>query len=58
MNPKTRTLIKVNLPKRDIYEGNQRKEIDELVTILMGKKPELRYEFIKDNANVINNIDY
>ncbi len=58
MNPKTRTLIKVNLPKRDIYEGNQRKEIDELVMILMGKKPELRYQFIKDNANVINNIDY
>ena len=58
MNPKTRTLIKVNLPKRDIYEGNERKEIDELVMILMGKKPELRYEFIKDNANLINNIDY
>ncbi len=58
MNPETRTLIKVNLPKRDIYEGDQRKEIDELVLILMGKKPELRYEFIKDNANVINNIDY
>ena len=58
MDPKTRTLIKVNLPKRDIYEGDQRKEIDELVMILMGKKPELRYEFIKNNANVINNIDY
>ena len=58
MNPKTRTLIRVNLPKRDIYEGDQRKEIDELVMILMGKKPELRYEFIKGNANVINNIDY
>ena len=58
MNPDTRTLIKVNLPKRDIYEGDQRKEIDDLVMILMGKKPELRYEFIKDNANVINNIDY
>ena len=58
MDPKTRTLIKVNLPKRDIYEGDQRKEIDELIMILMGKKPELRYEFIKNNANVINNIDY
>ncbi len=58
MNPKTRTLIKVNLPKKDIYEGDKRKETDELVKILMGKKPELRYEFIKDNANVINNIDY
>ena len=46
------------MSKRDIYEGNQRKEIDELVTILMGKKPELRYEFIKNNANVINNIDF
>ena len=58
MNPESRTLIKVNLPKRDIYEGDQRKEIDELVLILMGKKPELRYEFIKNNANVTKNIDY
>ena len=58
MNPQTRTLIKVNLPKRDIYEGDERKEIDELVTILMGKKPELRYEFIKENAKVIDNLDY
>ena len=58
MNPKTRTLIKINLPKKDIYEGDQRKEIDELVMILMGKKPELRYEFIKDNAKLINDIDY
>ena len=58
MNPKTRTLIKVKLPKRDIYEGDQRKEIDELVMILMGKKPELRYKFIKDNAKLIDNIDY
>ena len=58
MSPKTRTLIRVNLPKRDIYEGDQRKEIDELVMVLMGKNPELRYEFIKDNANVIDNIDY
>ena len=45
------------MSKRDVYEGDQRKEIDELVTILMGKKPELRYEFIKDNATVINNQD-
>ena len=58
MSPQTRTLIKVNLPKRDIYEGDERKEIDELVTILMGKKPELRYEFIKENAKVIDNLDY
>ncbi len=58
MNPDSRTLIKVNLPKRDIYEGDQRKEIDELILVLMGKKPELRYEFIKNNANVTKNIDY
>ncbi len=58
MNPKTRTLIKVKLPKRNIYDGDERKDIDELVTILMGKKPELRYNFIKNNASVIENIDY
>ena len=58
MNPKTRTLIKVQLPKRDVIEGNERRATDELVNILMGKKPELRFEFIKKNAQVIKNIDY
>ena len=57
MNPKTRTLIKVNLPKKDIYEGDQRKEIDELVMILMGKKPELRFKYIRENANSISGYD-
>ena len=58
MNPITRTLIKVNLPKRNFYQADERLEVDKLVTILMGKKPELRFNFIKDNANLVQEIDY
>ena len=57
MNAKTRTLIKVNLPKKDIYEGDQRKEIDELVMILMGKKPELRFSYLQENARFVTSLD-
>ena len=58
MDPDTRTLIKVNLPKRDNFQADERLEVDQLVTILMGKKPELRFNFIKENAKIIQEIDY
>ena len=58
MNPETRTLIKVNLPKRDHFQGDERLEVDQLVTILMGKKPELRFNFIRENAKIIKEIDF
>ena len=57
MNPKSRTLIKIKLPKRNIIEANERQEVDNLVNILMGKKPELRYEYIQNNAYLIKEID-
>ncbi len=57
MNPISRTLIKIKLPKKDFFEGNERREVDNLVNILMGKKPELRYQFIKNNAHLINKVD-
>ena len=57
MNPKTRTLLKVTIPKRDIYEADERRLVDELVNILMGKKPELRFKYIQENANLIENYD-
>ena len=57
MNPETRTLIKVNLPKKNIFEGNDRREVDKLVNVLMGKKPELRYEYIQSHASLIKEID-
>ena len=44
MDPKRRTLLKVVLPPED------RASTAELMEALMGRKPELRYKFIQDNA--------
>jgi len=44
MNPKTRKLIRVSI---DEDEGG---ETGDLVERLMGKKPELRFQFIQENA--------
>ncbi|RCW84783.1 DNA topoisomerase IV subunit B [Paracoccus lutimaris] len=44
MNPKTRKLIRVSI---DEEEGG---ETGDLVERLMGKKPELRFQFIQENA--------
>ena len=57
MDPKTRTLLQVTIPKRDINEADQRRLVDELVNILMGKKPELRFKYIQENADLIENYD-
>ena len=37
MDPNTRTLIKVLLPKKNIFEGDDRSAVENLVNILMGK---------------------
>ena len=53
-----RLLIKVKLPKRNIVEADARRSIDSLVNTLMGKKADLRFEYIKNNAtSVLNEID-
>ena len=57
MSPKTRKLLKITVPKRSIEEADQRRLVDELVNILMGKKPELRFKYIQENANLVNNFD-
>ena len=57
MSSKTRKLLKVTVPKRSIEEADQRRLVDELVNILMGKKPELRFKYIQENANLVNNFD-
>jgi topoisomerase-4 subunit B len=43
MDPKKRTLARVTLPESE-------EEIEALVETLMGRKPELRFRFIQDNA--------
>jgi topoisomerase-4 subunit B len=50
MNHKTRTLARVALPKSI-------KTVEDLVETLMGKKPELRFKFIQDNAKFIDELD-
>ena len=57
MSPNTRNLIKITLPKRDLKEADDRRAVDNLVNILMGKKPELRFKYIQDNAGSVNDFD-
>ncbi len=57
MSPKTRKLLRVTVPKKDIYGADERREVDNLVNILMGKKPELRFKYIQENANTVNEFD-
>ena len=58
MNPSTRRLLKVNLPKRDLDGADKRREADRLVTTLMGKKPELRFGYIREHSeDVLSQLD-
>ncbi len=50
MNPATRTLARVTLPRTG-------KTIEQLVETLMGKKPELRFKYIQDNAKFVDELD-
>jgi topoisomerase-4 subunit B len=58
MAPENRTLIRVTIPgdhtDDDKIEG---KETARLVDQLMGKKPELRFQFIQDHAQFVEEID-
>lgn len=49
MNPATRTLKRVNM--KDVVEA------DELFSLLMGEKPELRRQFIEENAKLVAELD-
>ena len=51
MNPKSRKLIRVSI---DDDEGG---ETGDLVERLMGKKPELRFEYIQENARFAEELD-
>jgi topoisomerase-4 subunit B len=44
MNPATRTLARVTLPQAEAT-------VEALVETLMGRKPELRFRFIQENAS-------
>jgi topoisomerase-4 subunit B len=51
MNPATRKLIRVNIDEDDAGETG------DLVERLMGKKPELRFQFIQENARFVEELD-
>ncbi|MEH6477223.1 MAG: toprim domain-containing protein, partial [Sneathiella sp.] len=51
MNPKNRTLLRVQIPMEEYGETADR------VESLMGKKPELRFNFIQENARFADNLD-
>ena len=51
MNPATRKLIRVSIV--DEVAG----ETGDLVERLMGKKPELRFEYISQNAKFVEELD-
>ena len=46
MDPKTRTLGRVVLPENE-------SELEDLVETLMGRKPELRFKYIQENAQFV-----
>ena len=51
MNPETRKLIRVSI--HDEVPG----ETGDLVERLMGKKPELRFQYISENARFVEELD-
>ncbi|HWA80014.1 MAG TPA: DNA topoisomerase IV subunit B [Acetobacteraceae bacterium] len=51
MDPKRRTLLRVTLPT------DLRAKTSELVESLMGRRPELRFQFIQENAPSVTEID-
>ena len=53
MSRDSRRLLKVVLPLRDAIEADARRDVDRLVNTLMGKKPELRFGYIRDHADSV-----
>ena len=49
MSPATRTLVQVTM--EDAVKAN------EIFTILMGEEPELRRQFIEENATLVKDLD-
>ncbi|HKW52743.1 MAG TPA: toprim domain-containing protein, partial [Stellaceae bacterium] len=54
MNPEKRTLLRVTLPEEDKRDF---KSTVALVESLMGRKPELRYQFIQERAQFARDLD-
>jgi len=58
MDPHKRTLLKVRVPQRYNEEDRaEARETADLVERLMGRKPELRFQFIQENARFARDLD-
>jgi len=58
MDPKHRVLLRVRMPHRYVEEERQEaRETSDLVERLMGRKPELRFQFIQENAQFAHDLD-
>ncbi len=51
MDPKKRTLLRITATPES------RAETSNMVESLMGKRPELRFQFIQENASTVTDID-
>jgi topoisomerase-4 subunit B len=56
MDPAKRVLLRVTLPDQVKDRGNYKKTLT-LVESLMGRKPELRFDFIQENAKFVRDLD-
>ena len=59
MDPAKRTLLRVRLPDRhgNDDERFEARETSDLVERLMGRKPELRFQYIQENARFAHDLD-
>jgi topoisomerase-4 subunit B len=58
MDPSHRVLLRVRMPHRYVEEERQEaRETSDLVERLMGRKPELRFQFIQENAQFARGLD-
>jgi topoisomerase-4 subunit B len=55
MNPETRTLARVTLP--DSFDELTEVKPAELIETLMGRKAELRFKYIQENAHFVEELD-
>jgi topoisomerase-4 subunit B len=56
MSPKTRRLIRVDLPPRTEEGAEDAEKTRTLVSELMGKKPEFRFRFITEHAKFVKDV--
>ncbi len=57
MDPRNRVLLRVTLPERTEIPSVDFKATLDLVESLMGRRPELRFDFIQKNARFVRDLD-